>query len=151
MSNFKFKSTWRTADQAHLNLNRAMWPACKKELEAGTELCVTVVPLEDQRTVQQNSYMWAVLLKEISDQATIGGIGATPEGWHLFFKRKILGYQFEKVKLPGKTRMSVTKKLKSTRGLSVKKMSEYLEELIAIAVTEYNVKFSVSRWQEYQA
>jgi hypothetical protein len=150
MSDFKFKTTWRTADQAHLNLNRVMWPACKKELESGTELCVTVVPLEDQRTIQQNKYMWSVVLKEISEQATIGGIGATPEGWHLFFKRKILGYEFVKVKLPGKKRPSIIKQLRSTTGLSVKKMSEYLEEEIAIAVTDYDVKFSVRRWQEYQ-
>jgi hypothetical protein len=150
MSNFKFKSTWRTADQAHLNLNRALWPACKKELEQGTELCVTVIPLEDQRSIQQNSYMWAVVLREISEQATIGGIGATPEGWHLYFKRKILGYEFIKIKLPGSKRLSVIKQLRSTTGLSVKKMSEYLEEVIATAATDLNVRFSVSRWQEYQ-
>ena len=150
MSDFKFKSTWRTPEQAHLNLCRALWPACKKELEQGTELCVTVVPLEDQRSEQQNKYMWAVVLREISEQATIGGIGATPEGWHLFFKRKFLGYEFEKVKLPGKKRPSVSKKLRSTTGLSVKKMSEYLEEVIAEAATVYSVRFSIPRWQEFQ-
>jgi|GEM_PF-6067955 len=54
-------------------------------------------------------------------------------------------------KQPGNKRPSVIKELRSTKGLKVKPMSDYLEAVIAEAVTDFGVMFSVSRWEQYRA
>lgn len=141
---------WITPDQAGASMRAQFIPYVKEKLEAGLCLAVSVMELEDARTLRQNAFMWGVVLKEISEQATLGGIGATPEGWHLFFKRKFLGYEYTKTKLPGAKRPSVTKTLRSTKGLSVKKMSVYLEQVIAEAVTVFDVRFSERDWQKHR-
>lgn len=141
---------WNSLDQAGASIRAQFLPYVEKNLREGLCLAITVEELEDARTIQQNRFMWGVVLKEISEQATVGGIGATPDGWHLFMKRKFLGYAFKKTKLPGAKRPSVTRTLRSTKGLSVKKMSVYLEEVIACAVTDFNVAFSVPKWEQYR-
>ena len=135
--------------QAHQAIAQHLWPMLKAELTAGKRMVVTAQEQEDERSLRQNAFYWAVVLKYTSQQAKINGVGATPEGWHLYFKREHLGYKFTKTKLPGKTRPSIIKELRSTRGLSVKKMSAYLEKCIAQACTDFGVMFPVSRWEDY--
>ena len=141
---------WHTLEQAGASIRAAFLPYVEKNLRDGLHLAVTVQELEDSRSIQQNRYYWSVVLKEISEQATLNEIGATEDGWHLFFKRKVLGYKFTKTQLPGKKRPSVIKELRSTTKISVKKMSLYLEEVTAFAVTDLHVMFSVPKWQEYR-
>lgn len=133
---------------AHVAMQGTVWPHIKAMTTAGHKLTLTIKRAEDIRTLQQNAFMWSVVLKEISQQASINNIGATMEGWHLYFKRAILGYKYVKTQLPGKKRPSVVKTLRSTRDLTVKKMSEYLEEMQATAVTDFGVMFSDKRWQD---
>lgn len=141
---------WITPDQAGNSMRAAFIPWVKEKLEQGLCLSVQVMELEDARTIQQNRFYFGVVLKEISEQAQINGMGATAEGWHLFFKRKFLGYKFTKTRLPGAKRPSVTRELRSTRGLSVKKMSVYLEQIQACAATDFGVAFSNSRWEDHR-
>lgn len=150
MSNTDLYLEWITPTQAGASLKGQLIPWAKAKLEEGLCLAVKVMELEDARTIQQNRYYWGVVLKEISEQAKINGLGATEDGWHLFFKRKFLGYTFKKVKLPGAKRPSVTRELRSTTGLSVKKMSVYLEQIIACAVTDFGVMFSNGRWEDHR-
>lgn len=135
--------------QAHAAIAQQLWPMLKAELTAGKRMVVTAQEQEDERSLKQNAFYWAVVLKCTSQQAKINGVGATPDGWHLYFKREHLGYKFTKTKLPGKTRPSVIKELRSTRGLSVKRMSIYLEKCIAQACTDFGVMFPVNRWEDY--
>ena len=141
---------WTNPDQAGASMRAQFIPYVKEKLEAGLCLAVSVMELEDARSLQQNAFYWAVVLKQVSEQATIDNIGATPKGWHLWAKRKFLGYQFTKTKLPGAKRPSVTKTLRSTKGLSVKKMSVYLEQVIAEAVTVFDVRFSERDWTKHR-
>ena len=141
------KAPW----QAKAAFTKQRVPFCRKAWESAIDrLSWVLMPEEDQRSLQQNAFMWGVVLKEISQQAKVNGIGATPDGWHLYFKRKHLGYKFKKTVLPGKTRPSVTKELRSTTDLSVKKMSAYLEAVIAEAVTDFGVMFSERDWSQYK-
>ena len=135
--------------QAHQAITRQLWPMLKANLTAGKRMVVTAQEQEDERSLRQNAFYWAVVLKCTSEQAKINGVGATPDGWHLYWKREHLGYKFTKTKLPGKTRPSITKELRSTRSLSVKKMSIYLEKCIAQAATDFGVMFPVKRWEDY--
>lgn len=137
-----------TPDQARACLTNRVFPWMKERLDQGVCLAAKFTELEDARSLQQNAFMW-VLLKEISEQAKVNGIGATPDGWHYYWKKRVLGYKFTKVKVPGSKRPIVRRELRSTRSLSVKKMSDYLEELIALAVTDFDVNFSERRWENH--
>lgn len=139
-------------DQAKAVIASTIGPYCRRMWEQGVDqLAVTVQPLEDQRSIQQNRYYWGFLLKHISEQAKVNGIGATPDGWNLFMKKEFLGYTFTKVKEPGKTRKTVRKELRSTRGLSVKKMAEYMQKIEAMAATDFGVQFPADiNWENYR-
>ena len=139
---------WHTLDQAGASIRAAFLPYVKKNLRDGVCLSVKVQELEDARSIRQNRFYWGVVLAEISEQAKVNGIGATGEGWHLFFKRKFLGYEFKKTMLPGGKRPSITRTLRSTKGLSVKKMGVYLEQVQASAATDFGVAFSASNWEQ---
>lgn len=105
---------------------------------------------EEDRTVQQNRFYWGPCLKEISEQARIEGQRWTAEAWHELFKRTFLGYEIKKVRVAGKKRPVVIRRLRSTTGLKVRPMGKYLDELQAFAATDLGVQFSVRKWQEYE-
>lgn len=138
---------WRTLDQAGASIRAAFLPYVEQHLRDGLCLAVKVEELQDARTLRQLRFYWGVVLKEISEQAKINDIGATAQGWHLFFKRQFLGYQFKKTQLPGAKRPSITRTLRSTTGLSVKKMGVYLEQVQASAATDFGVSFSASHFE----
>ena len=142
--------TMTSQQQGHALMAAKVWPQVKAILMAGRNVVVTVQEQEDQRSLQQLRFYWGCVLKHTSEQAKINGTGATADGWNLYFKREHLGYKFTKHKLPGKTRPSIIKELRSTSGLSVKKMSVYLEKCIAQAVTNFGVMFPVRRWEDYR-
>ena len=139
------------ADQARAVVKDRLLPFIGGSLQTGHRLQVAVKQIEDDRSIRQNAFMWGFVLKTISRQAVIDGIGADQNGWHLYFKRRVLGYRIRTVKVPGKKRPSITRELRSTKDLSVKKMAAYLEEVMAIAATEFGVTFEPGRrWEDWQ-
>lgn len=104
-------------------------------------MAVTVEPEEDARSLQRNREYWGYVLRPISEQAQINGIGATAEGWHEYYRKMFLGYDFIKIREPGKKRMTVRRVLKSTTDLSERAMRKYLEQVRAHAATTFGVTF----------
>lgn len=116
---------------------------CERMFEAGVDrIAATAQPEEDLRSLQRNREYWGYVLRPISEQAQVEGIGATAEGWHDYYRVMFLGYEFTKVKLPGKKRPSVRRALKSTTKLSERAMRKYCEEVRAHAATTFGVTFS---------
>lgn len=105
---------------------------------------------EDDRSLQQNRFYWGVVLKEISEQARIGGQRWASEAWHELGKRQFLGYEVVKVQVAGRKKPTVYRRLRSTTSLGVRAMSKYLEQVMAFAVTDLGVQFSETRWQDYR-
>lgn len=124
----------------------ALWPELKQELAAGRPLWVEVQPLEEARDLQRNREYWGYVLRPISEQAQVEGMGATVDGWHDYYRLMFLGYEFTKVRMPGKKRPSVRRALKSTTTLSNKAMREYMEKIRAHAATTFAVEFPVAPW-----
>ncbi len=116
----------------------------------GKEVRIRAEEAEDERSLRQNRFMWGVVLKEISEQARINGQGWTAEAWHLYCKREYLGYAFVRETVAGRKRKVVRKELRSTTRLSVRRMSEYLDKVMAFAVTDLGVVFSETRWERYR-
>jgi len=107
---------------------------------------ITVEEAEEDRSVQQNAYYWGPCLTEISEQAVKDGSKWSTDAWHEAFKRVFLGYEVKKVKVAGRKRPTVIRRLRSTTGLSVRAMSKYLDEIQAHAASEMGVRFSVPDW-----
>lgn len=134
-------------EQAHRQVVN-LWPELKAVLQTGQALWMEVQPLEEARDLQRNREYWGYVLRPISEQAQVEGMGATVEGWHDYFRLMFLGYEFTKVRLPGKKRPSVRRALKSTTTLSNRAMREYMEQVRAHAATTFGVTFPVAPWVE---
>ncbi len=126
-------------------------PYCKAQWQNGIErLRVTIEPEEDAKTVQQGRFYWGVILVQISEQARIEGQLYTVDAWHELFKRQHLPRVKRRAYVAGKPRPVITTTIGTTKGLSVKKMSAFIEKVIAFGATELGVRFSETRWENYR-
>jgi hypothetical protein len=96
---------------------------------------------EDDRTLRQNAFYWAAVLPQIAAQGRQDGRVWDQEEWHNLFKRSLLGYEIVREKVAGRKRKTTYRRLRSTTRLTVKQMSAYLDEVIALATTELGVEF----------
>jgi hypothetical protein len=129
------------AVEGHARLTSQGWPWAKSQLTAGRQVVVEFKLLEDDRSEQRNREYWGFVLRPISEQAQVAGMGATPDGWHDYYRLMFLGYEFRKVKMPGAKRPSVRRSLKSTTKLSERAMRLYCEQVRAHAATTFGVTF----------
>lgn len=138
------------AEQGRAVVAQRLLPWIGEQIAMGREVEVIARELEDSRSHKQNAFLWGYVLKTISQQAVIGGIGSDEEGWHYYFKRRLLGYRVLKTRVPGSKRPSIRRELRSTKDLKVKAMSDYLDKVMATAATEFGVTFKMTRWEDYQ-
>jgi hypothetical protein len=139
---------WHTLDQAGASIRASFLPYVEKNLRDGLCLAVKVEELEDARSMRQRRFYWGVVLKEISEQARIGGQQYVPDAWHELFKRLYLPRKVAKSCVAGKARQVVSVTLGSTKGLGVKKMGIYLDKVQAAAAADYGVAFSAMDWNQ---
>jgi hypothetical protein len=136
-------------------------PFCKHLWANGVDrISLKAEPEEDARSVQQNAFLWAFVYKSISQQALINGIGSDENGWHYYFKRRVLGYRVLKTRVPGSKRPVIRRELRSTKDLKARRrgdqdptkyMSDYLDEVMSIAASELGVQFAADqRWEDWK-
>lgn len=133
----------------------ATWSAeCNRRaaqiIAEGKPALLQVSEAEDVRSLRQNAFYWGPMLQDISEQAKIGGQRYTKDMWHEFGKREFLPRTIKRTRVAGRKSPVVTRSIGSTSGLSVRKMSAYLERFMAYAVTDLGVKFSEHRWEDYR-
>lgn len=136
-----YRAELREPEQARLALARGALPWVGEQLKAGRELLVEFRLLEDDRSIQRNKEYWGYVLRPISEQAQVNGMGTDQDGWHLYYKKMFLGYEFKMVRLPGAKRSTPVRKLRSTTDLSERKMRKYCEQVRAHAATTFGVTF----------
>jgi hypothetical protein len=95
----------------------------------------------DDRSLQQNRFYWGVVLPQIADQAVIDGKRYAADAWHELFKRQYLGFEVVKTTVAGRSRKQVIRRLRSTTALSVRRMSQYLDQVIAFGAADLGVQF----------
>lgn len=139
----------RTREDAHAAATAA-YAVAKCVIDNGRPARLVAREHEDDRSLQQNRYYWGVVLPEISEQASIAGVRYASEAWHELFRRQFLGYEIEKVRVAGRKKPVINRRLKSTAKLKVKPFSDYLDKVQAFAATDLGVRFSVRNWEEYQ-
>lgn len=128
----------------------AAYSLAKQLINDGKAARITAELYEEDRTLRQNRYYWGCILKEISEQASIGGQRWSIEAWHELFKRQFLGFEIVKLTVAGRRKKQVIRRLKSTTGLKVRPMARYLDEITAFAVTDLGVRFSVDNWEQWE-
>jgi len=141
---------WNDPQQAGLNLNKQVVPWCKARMAEGHRIVAHFDIEEDAKTVQQNRFYWGVILNQISEQARIGGQRYTVDAWHELFKRQFLERTKKRVYVAGKTRPVMTTTIGTTKGLGVRKMSAFIEKVIAFGASDLGVQFSETRWEDYR-
>jgi len=151
MSEYALHTVFINPEQAKATIAQQIAPYCRRLWADGVErVAVTVQPEEDAKTVQQGKFYWGVVLREMSEQAQIGGQKYSAEAWHELCKRQFLPRLSKRVRVAGKPRPVVTTTIGSTQGLSVRKMTAYIEQCMAFAQTDLGVRFSAQRWEEYR-
>lgn len=141
---------WVNPQQAGANLNAQVVPWCKARMAEGKRIVATFQIEEDAKTVQQGKFLWGVVLKEISEQAQIGGQKYSAEAWHELMKRQFLPRRKKKVRIAGKKRPVVTTTIGTTVGIGIRRMSAFIEQVIAFAQTDLGVVLSETRWENYR-
>lgn len=126
--------------QAHAAVVHA-YEWTKPRVAAGDRVVLRVELEEETRAIRLNKEYWGYVLRPISEQAQVDGMGADAEGWHYFYKKMFLGYEFTKVRVPGKKRPVVRRELRSTTELTNREMREYMEQVRAHAATTFTVEF----------
>jgi hypothetical protein len=144
-----FDRICRTKEQAY-EAAKLGYAHAQAVIANGAPARVLVEQQEDDRTIQQNRFYWGLVLNEISEQGAIEGQRWTVDAWHELFKRQFLGYEIVKVRVAGRKRPTVIRRLRSTTKLKVRAMGNYLDQVQAFAATDLGVRFSVPKWQEYQ-
>lgn len=138
-------------EQASRAVKAQLFPFCQAAWANGfRRLAVTVQPEEDAKTIQQLRFYWGVVLNEISEQARIGGERYTADAWHELLKRTHLPRKTKKTYVAGKSRPVITTTIGTTKGLGIRKMSEYIEKCLAFGSTDLGVQFSLRDWQGYR-
>ena len=151
MSEFALHTVFLNPEQAKAAIASQIAPFCRAQWQNGVErLRVTVEPEEDAKTVQQGKFLWGVVYMVISEQARIEGQRYTVDAWHELFKRQCLPRATKRVYVAGKKRPVITTTIGTTKGLGVKKMSAFIEKVIAFGVNDLGVSFPETRWENYR-
>ena len=151
MSEFALHTVFLNPEQAKAAIAGQIAPFCKAQWQNGIErLRVTIEPEEDAKTVQQGRFYWGIVLVQISEQARIEGQRYTVDAWHELFKRQMLPRVSKRAYVAGKKRPVMTTTIGTTKGLGVRKMSAFIEKVIAFGVNDLGVRFSETRWENYR-
>ncbi len=151
MSEFALHTVFIDPEQAKRAIASQIGPYCRAQWQNGIErLRVTIEPEEDAKTVQQGKFYWGVILMQISEQARIEGQRYTVDAWHELFKRQFLERTKKRVYVAGKPRPVMTTTIGTTKGLGVRKMSAFIEKVIAFGASDLGVQFSETRWENHR-
>lgn len=137
--------------QARAALTNQLAPyASRLWAEGVSRISVVAQAEDDARSIQQLRFLWGVVYKETSEQARIDGQKYTPDAWHELGKRLHLPRKHTKAHVAGRKRPVITTSIGTLQGISIKRMSVYIEKFMAWAATDYGVQFSASKWEEYR-
>jgi hypothetical protein len=120
-------------EQARAAMARVVLPWIGEQLKQGRQLVGEFVLLEDAISRRQRGYYWAVVLEEVSQQVSVGGVKYTKDAWHEYGKREFLPRKTKKTRVAGRRRPVVTTVIASTSDLTVRQMGQYLEKWMAFA------------------
>ena len=142
---------WFEPEQAKATLLQVIGPYSRKHWDGGGgALDVVITPIEDLKTQKQRGYYHGIILKEISEQATLDGKKFDMPVWKKYCRKRFVGYRWETGIDPTTGKKYRLKVRISTEELGLRAYSKLIEEVTAWAITDLGVAFSVPKWQEYR-
>ena len=138
-----------TPEQATRAISAQLVPFARRLWQDGERVSLVAQREEDAKTVQQGKFLWGVVYKEMSEQASIGGQKYSAAAWHELCKRQFLPRVKKVIRVAGKKRPVVTTTIGTTQGIGIRKMSAYIEECLAFGV-DLGVQFSERKWENYR-
>jgi hypothetical protein len=143
MSDNAFEAVVVTREGAH-EASRMGYSHAQALLADGKRVRITVDVVEDTLTARQRRFFHGPLLEQVSQQVvTDEGRRYVREVWKDYFKDRILERKprFVMVRLPGHKRATPRRHRWSTEELGVRAYSDFIDECLAIAATDFGVEF----------
>lgn len=143
------RAEWRTLEQARRNWQQQCAPFVATMLKSGQPVAAVFMPLDEAKSDQQRKFLHGVVLLEISQQARIGTAVYTPKVWKEYFRDKYLGSKRVTYTNPVTGNQVVREEPVSTESLGVRAYSQFIEQVMAEAATDFGVRFTCQDWQSY--
>lgn len=154
MSTRAFIRCVRTREDAHAAITAA-YAHAKQLIADGQRVRVHVGPDDDLMSARQRRFLHGPVLSQIAEQAWAGGRQYELKVWKEHYRAKFLGSTWETLTLPGRDPQAFEVR-RSTEDLSTREYSDYIDRVIADAVTEHGVQFDfrdgereATRWQPH--
>lgn len=115
--------------------------------EPGRRIRVVVGVDHEDLTVKQRGFLHKAVLPQIAEQVSPLGNRHVMKVWKEYYRAMFLGDRWETYEVPGQVDSKGRQKRKrrkvrvSTEHLSIKQYSNYIDQVIAHAVTEWSVSF----------
>lgn len=126
-----------TREEAHEAITAA-YGAAKALLQDGRRVRVVVVQDYDPMTTRQRRFLHGPVMKQISEQASVDGARYTRKVWKEYMREQLLGTRW--ITAEDGTPLEVRV---SSEHLNVKDYSDYIDRVIAHAVTDWGVAFEL--------
>lgn len=132
----------RTPEQARATLKDYALPWVGEQLKQGRELVAEFRLLDDAITEAQRGYLHGVVLTEIALYARPNGQQFPMKVWKEHFRSELLPDKRVTSTNPLTGKKSRRRVRVSTEDLGVRRLAEYIDQVIAIAATELGVVVS---------
>jgi hypothetical protein len=131
-----------TREDAH-DAARQVYTIARLLIHHGKRVSISVCEEVTPISVHQRKFLHGPVMVQISEQVRVLGERFIPAIWKRYYKNLILEREpkFELIKIPGDKEALPVRVYRSTEDLSVKQYSEFIDEVIAHATTEFNVNF----------
>lgn len=127
--------------QARAVLKEVVYPWIGEQLTAGRACVMELRLAEDVKTDKQRAYLHGCILANIARQALVNGEKFPLKVWKEWYRAEFLGFRTVSHLNPFTKKPSRRRQRLSTEDLSVRKYADYIERVIAHAVTELGVRF----------
>lgn len=142
MADILLRVELHTADQARAVLKEHALPWVGEQLKQGRELVAEFRLLDDAITEAQRGYLHGVVLTEIALYARPNGQQFPMKVWKEHFRSELLPDKRVTSTNPLTGKKSRRRVRVSTEDLGVRRLAEYIDQVIAIAATELGVVVS---------
>jgi hypothetical protein len=130
----------------------SLYRASEARIAVGKAVRITIAEDENDISARQRGFLHAAVLPQIAEQVSVNGVRYTAKVWKEFFKDLFIPDKFDMHRPPfvrdrktgllkPSTRAYPVKREKSTEKFGVKGYSDFIDKVIAHAVTEFNVVF----------
>jgi hypothetical protein len=146
MNDDDFREVIQSAGEGREVFARAMAHA-RALVDDGHAVAVKVGVDREPIEAKQRKFLKDIVFGQIAEQVCVGDKRErfTKQIWAEFYRERLLGSRWELQKMPGAKRATPRRIRNSTEELGVRRYAAYIDEVIQIATTEYDVHFVFKR------